>query len=125
MRFHHSQPIIVLCSCDSLLLLEVGNDVGSVLGVGDTGESHGITGSVVSGRLEVLVEVLIAPLALTSELATINCKESRSAFGSSVSCEYGRWGACVSVHILEAITNHQHMHTVFCPIAVSNYNTYE
>ena len=68
-----------LFASSSLLLLEVSDEVASVLGVGDTSEGHSVTGSVVGGRLEVLIEGLVAPLALTGQLATIDEKKRRSA----------------------------------------------
>ena len=57
-------PVSLLCS-------EVGDDVSAVLGVGDTGECHGVTRRVVSGGLDVLVDGLGGPLSLAGESTTI------------------------------------------------------
>ena len=62
----------------SLLLLEVGDDVCSVLGVGNTGESHSVARRVVSRRLDVLVDGLLVPLRLAFEGAPENVRTNPS-----------------------------------------------
>lgn len=47
---------------ESCVLLEVGNDIGALLGVGDTGEGHSVTGGVISWGLQVFVEGAVGPL---------------------------------------------------------------
>ena len=54
-----SNPLSNL-SCSSTL--EVSDDVGSVLGVGDAGEGHGISRGEARGALQPLVEVTVGPL---------------------------------------------------------------
>ena len=41
--------------------LEIGNDISAILGVGNSGESHGVARSVISGGLEVLVQGAVFP----------------------------------------------------------------
>ena len=77
-RYHSLQPADELLASVSLLLLEVGDEVTAVLGVGDTSEGHGVSRSVVSGRLQVLIEGLVDPLALTGEGATMKEKDAES-----------------------------------------------
>lgn len=47
----------------SRVRFQISDDVGSVLGVGQTSEGHGVTWSVVGWGLQVLIQVLLGPLA--------------------------------------------------------------
>ena len=59
-----------LGSVTSCLGLKVGDNIGAVLGVGKTSEGHCVSGCVVSGRFQVLVQVSVGPLlAIRLELS--------------------------------------------------------
>ena len=60
----------------SCVLLEVSNHISSVLGVGDTGESHGITWSVIGWGLEIFVEITVSPLLALESLESAGVSKS-------------------------------------------------
>ena len=57
-------------------LLEVSNEISTFLGVGDTSKGHSVTGCVVGGGLEVLIEVIVGPLLVLDTLEGTGVNEA-------------------------------------------------
>lgn len=81
----------------SLGFLEVSDDIGSVLGVWNSSESHSVSWSVISWGLEVLVEGLLGPFSLAGKSTRVSetfsigswlfAENSTELWSSTVGCE--------------------------------------